>query len=81
MNSTRIPSVWSYLKSCREGHPEAITEPGNKLITRAPQVQAVQLAALGKAARRIQVGFPGLVVNLRDEEFERALRRGPRRRI
>ena len=32
-------------------------------------VQAVQLAPLGKAARRIQVGFPGVVVvNLRGED-------------
>ena len=36
-------------------------------------VQAVQLAPLGKAARRIQVGFPGVVVVvLRGEEFEHA---------
>jgi|SRR5271165_1240097 len=44
-------------------------------------VQAVQLAPLGKAARRVQVGFPGVVVvDLRSEEFERALRRLRRRR-
>ena len=44
-------------------------------------VQAMQLAPLGKAARRIQVGFPGVVVvDLRGEEFEHALRRLRRRR-
>jgi hypothetical protein len=44
-------------------------------------VQAVQLAPLGKAARHIQVGFLGVVVvDLRGEEFEHALRRLRRRR-
>ena len=44
-------------------------------------VQAVQLAPLGKAARRIQVGFPGVVVvDLSGEEFEHAPRRLRRRR-
>ncbi len=44
-------------------------------------VQTVQLAPLGKAASRVQVGFPGVVaVDLRGEEFEHALRRLRRRR-
>jgi hypothetical protein len=39
-------------------------------------LEAVQLAPLCEAARRIQVGFPGVVVvDLRGEEFEHALRR------